>query len=222
MKERKLRILWTSNAQWSPSGYSQQTVEMKRSLLANGWNGKNFAMVNMYGQGGGKFVDTDGVMNYPLMDHQMGSDAMWHHGEDFNADITIALLDVWPQNPTDLQRVRRFIPWCPIDYDPIPAAISNNLRFANRIIAMSKFGQAQMQGIGFATEYIPHGVNTNIFKNMDKRQRKIDLKIDPDTFIFGMVSANKEAFNPRKSFQHVMDAFKMFLEKNLSNNMQSF
>lgn len=205
--------MWVSNAPWAPSGYAQQTFDLKKEFLKNGWDGTNFALINMFGQHGGKFIDKDGIWNYPLIDHTMGSDAMVHHGRDFNTDITIGLFDIWPQNPSDLAQVRRFIPWAPIDYDPIPAPITNNLRFANRIIAMSKFGQEQMRNKGLMSTYIPHGVDTKIFYPMDKKQRKMDLGIDPNTFIFGMISANKESFNPRKSFQHAMDAFKMFLEK---------
>jgi glycosyltransferase involved in cell wall biosynthesis len=78
---------------------------------------------------------------------------------------------------------------------------------------MSKFGQEELQQNGFSSTLIPHGVNTKIFHPMDKKQRKIDLKMDPNMFVFGMVSENKAAVNPRKSFQQVMDAFKLFLEK---------
>jgi len=211
--KRKLRVLWQSNAPWSPSGYSQQTVDLKRLFLANGWDGSNFGMINMFGQNGGKFYDADDILNYPSIDHVMGSDAMIHHGNDFKADIIISLQDVWPLNPADLQQVPRFIPWVPVDYDPVPKPLLNNLRFANRIISMSKFGEKQLQDNGFASTYIPHGVDTNVFYPMDKKKRKIELGLDPNMFVFGMVSANKEQFNPRKSFQQVLEAFALFLQK---------
>lgn len=210
---RKLKIMWTSNAVWSPSGYSNVSKDMYRNFRENGWSPDNFAFIDMYGLHGGKIRDEHGYLHYPLMDHQMGSDAMVHHSRDFKADIVISLLDIWPQNPSDLSQIPRFIPWAPIDYDPVPKPILNNLRFANRIVSMSKFGEKQLQDNGFSSTFIPHGVDTKIFTTLDKRQRKIDLGLDPNTFIFGMISANKEAFNPRKSFQQVMDAFKIFLEK---------
>ena len=211
---RKLKILWQSNAYWSPSGYSNVTRDMYKNFRDNGWTPENLAFVDMFGLSGGIVKDEHGYTHYPTMDHIMGSDAMIHHSAQFKPDIIITLQDVWPLNPMDLQQVPNWIPWTPIDYDPAPKAITNNLRFANRIISMSKFGQKALQDQGFASTLIPHGVDTKIFYPMDKRQRKIDLGIDPNTTIFGMVSANKESVNPRKSFQQAIEAFALYLQKN--------
>lgn len=213
MNKRRLRILWCSNAFWSSSGYGQQTEAMYKSFRENGWTPDNFAMIDMFGLTGGKIVDDYGYTHYPLMNHMMGSDAMVWHSKDFKADVVISLFDIWPQNPQDLAQVNRFIPWAPVDYDPVPKAITNNLRFANRIISMSQFGERELRDKGFSSTYIPHGVDTKIFHPLDKVKRKQELKLDPNMFIFGMVSANKEAFNPRKSFQEAMEAFALFLKK---------
>lgn len=210
---RRLRVGWSSNATWSPSGYSQQTLDIEKQFVKSGWDGSNFALFNMFGQHGGKLIDQLGITNYPLMDHNMGSDAMIHHGNDFKSDIIFSLQDTWPLNPMDLQNINRWIPWVPIDYDPLPKAISQNLRFANRIIAMSKFGQKALQDEGFSSTYIPHGVDLSVFTHIDRAKRKAEAGIDPKVFVFGMVAANKEQINPRKSFDQVLHAFKKFLEK---------
>ena len=194
-----------------PSGYGTQTLDIKKKLLDSGWDGSNFALFNMFGQSGGIFKDKDGILNYPNMDHITGSDAMLHHGKHFKADIVITLQDVWTLNPQDLSQVPRWIPWVPVDFEPVPKAILNNLRFANRIIAMSKFGQKQLQNAGYSSTYIPHHVDTSIFTPLSKERRKMELKIDPKMFIFGMISANKDLL-PRKSFGHVLLAFKRFHE----------
>lgn len=207
--KRKLRILWQSNHPDASSGYSNQTKDIIRMFLKSGWDGSNFGLINMFGQVGYINNDANGLRNYPLMDHSAGSDAMLHHSRHFNADIVIALQDIWILNPYDLQQVKGFVPWIPVDYDPIPKALLQNCRFANRIIAMSKFGQKQLADNGFASTYIPHHVDTSIFYPMDKKKRKMDVKIDPNNFIFGMVSANKDIL-PRKSFGHVLEAFKRF------------
>lgn len=212
MKEqpkRQLRVVWQSNATYAPSGYGQQTADIKQMFLKSGWDGSNFALINMFGSTGGIFADKDGILNYPLMDHIVGSDAMLHHGKQFNADVIFALQDIWTLNPQDLQQVSRFIPWVPVDFDPVPKAILNNLRFANRIISMSKFGQKQLQDHGLSSTYIPHHVDTSVFFPLDKKKRKIEVKIDPNMFVIGMVAANKDLI-PRKSFGHVLIAFKRF------------
>ncbi len=209
MSKRKLRVMWQSNAEWAPSGYGMQTADLKKKFLESGWDGSNFALINMFGQSGGIIKDADGVLNFPSIDHVTGSDAMLQHPPRFKADIIIALQDVWTLNPQDLSQIPNFIPFLPIDYDPIPGMILNNIRFANRIIAMSKFGEKSLKESGFASTYIPHHVNTKIFFPLSKKKRKEEIKVDPNMFIFGMISANKDLL-PRKSFGHVLRAFKKF------------
>lgn len=206
---RNLRVAWQSNSEWAPSGYGMQTMDLKKKFLESGWDGSNFALINMFGQSGGLFVDRNGVLNYPIIDHVTGSDAMLHHGRHFKADIIITLQDVWTLNPQDLQQIPSWVPWTPVDFEPPPAPILSNLRFANRIIAMSKFGQKQLQDKGFASTYIPHHVDTSVFFPLSKEKRKTEVKIDPKVFIFGMISANKDLL-PRKAFGHVLLAFKRF------------
>lgn len=211
MNEHKLRILWNSNALFSMSGYGQQTAELV-PLIAN--EGYQIANSNFYGQQGGKFVlaGLENVIQYPNMNHTYGSDALVFHGKDFQADIVISLQDIHSLNPQDLQNVGRWIPWVPVDTDPINIMTYDKLPYAYRVISMSRFGQKQMEDKGIASTYIPHSVNTDIFKPLNKNEVRQKLNIPQDIYLVGMVGANKE--NPaRKSFQESMDAFKMFLQK---------
>lgn len=206
--DHKLKILWNSNSLWSPSGYGQQTAEIV-PLIAN--EGYNIATSNFYGQSGGKFVlaGLENVIQYPVINHTYGSDAMLLHGRDFQADIHITLQDIWALNPQDLLSIPRFIPWLPVDQDPIPTQTLDILRFAYRVIAMSKFGQEQLAKHGIASTCIPHSVNTQIFKPMDKQEMRKKYGVPPQAYLVGIVGANKEN-PPRKSFQEAMDAFKEF------------
>lgn len=205
---KRLRVFWNSNAMWATSGYAQQMHELLPLIRDEGYP---LAISNFYGQQGGKFV-LDGIVQYPVINHVYGSDALILHARDFNADVCFTLQDIWPLNPQDLQQVKRLIPWIPVDHDPIPNAITEKLKFAYRLVAMSKFGQKQMESKGYTSTYIPHSVNTSVFKPTDKAERKKSVGLSPDTFLCGMVAANKDN-PPRKSFQEVMDAFKMFSEK---------
>ncbi len=203
----KLRLFFNSNAMWAHSGYSQQMAEILPRIRDEQYP---LAVSNFYGLQGGKVV-LDGILQYPIINHTYGSDAMVLHARDFQADVVFSLQDVWVLHPNDLPQVNRWIPWLPIDHDPIPNVVFEKLKFAHRIVAMSKFGQKQLQAKGLHSTYIPHTVDTNIFKPMNKFQRKKDAGLPADAFIVGMVSANKDN-PPRKSFQDVMDAFKIFLE----------
>ncbi len=210
---RRLKIQWCSNPIWTPSGYSQQTAGIGQLLLKSGWDSTNFSYIDMFGLQGGMIKDSDGITHYPMINHPMGSDAMLHHGRHFNADIIIGLFDIWGANPEDLKQIPRFIPWVPIDTDPVQPSMLMNLRFSNRIIAMSKFGQRLMKEQGFSSTYIPHHVDTDIFKPMDKLEAKKAFGLPPDSFVFGMISANKDGL-PRKSFGQVIEAFAEFVKKN--------
>lgn len=206
--DKRLRILWSSNAPWSPSGYSQQTQEIT-PLIHNA--GFPIACSNFYGQQGGKFM-LNGIIQYPVINHTYGSDGMVLHAKDFQADTVISLQDTWVLNPQDLQQVTRWIPWTPVDHDPVTRVVLNNLRFAYRVISMSKHGQKELARNGIASTYIPHSVNTDIFTQMNTPERKQQTGLPADCYLIGMVSANKDN-PPRKSFQEAIDAFKMFLER---------
>lgn len=206
--EKRLRLLWSSNASWASSGYSQQSLELLPLIRDEGYP---IAASNFFGQTGGKFV-LDGILQYPVINHTYGSDAMVLHGRDFKADVVMSLQDCWVLNPQDLQNTTRWIPWVPVDHDPITKPVLNNLKFAYRVIAMSKHGQKQMADHGIASTFIPHSVNTEIFTPMNTPERKQQAGLPADCYLVGMVAANKDN-PPRKSFQEALDAFKLFLEK---------
>ncbi len=208
---KKLRIMWNSNAPWSISGYGNQMAELLPLITKEGYQQ---ACIDFYGLEGGKLM-LDSVLHYPKINHVYGSDAMWLHGQDFNADVTFSLQDIWVLNGQDLPKVKRWIPICPVDHDPVPKVIVDQLRSAYRVITYSKFGQEQLRLKGINSTYIPHTVDTTIFKPLspeEKKDRKINAGLPQDSFIVGMVAANKDN-PPRKSFQEAIEAFAVFLQK---------
>lgn len=207
----KLRLVINSNAPYSISGYGQQMQELVPRIKKEGYE---IATINFFGLQGNSIETKDlpGVKQYPVVNHTYGSDAMVLHGADFKADAVFTLQDVWVLHPNDLQQVKRWIPIVPIDHDPVQKPVLEALKYAYKIITYSKFGQEQLRKRGLYSTYIPHTVDTEIFKPMDKKERKKKAGISPDCFLVGMVAANKDN-PPRKSFQEVLDGFKMFLEK---------
>jgi glycosyltransferase involved in cell wall biosynthesis len=205
---KRLRILWNSNAMWATSGYSMQTAELLPHIRDAGYP---IAASNFFGQQGGKFM-LEGIIQYPVINHIYGSDAMVLHAQDFQADVVFSLQDTWVLNPQDMMQVKRWIPLCPVDHDPLSPPVAQILKFAYRVIAYSKHGQKELQRHGIASTYIPHTVNTEIFTPMNTPERKQKAGLPADAYLVGMVAANKEN-PPRKSFQEALDAFKLFLEK---------
>lgn len=207
MDSKKLRVFFSSNAMWSSSGYGQQIADLLPRIRDEGYP---VAICDFFGLQGGKIM-YDGILQYPIINHIYGSDALIHHAKDFKADVVFTLQDIWVLNPTDLQQVPHFIPILPVDHDPVPPVVLDKLRYAFRAITYSKFGQKQLLDHGVFSTYIPHTVNTKIFKPQDKKERKRASGLPEDCYLVGMVAANKDN-PPRKSFQEVMDAFVMFLK----------
>jgi len=212
---KKLRIMNSSNAIWAQSGYSMQAVQYVPAMAKAGYP---TAMVNFYGQEGGDFM-YKGVKMYSKMNSTWGEDAALHHGLDFKADVILTLQDIWTLNPqilSDMSRKGlRWIPIIPIDHEPVPLPTYDRLKLAYRIVTISEFGYEELKKVGMHSTYIPHTIETELFKPISSEEKKIIRKkanLPEDAFLFGMVAANKDN-PPRKSFQEVLDAFKMFLQK---------
>jgi len=209
MKQTKeMRIIINSNATWTPSGYAMQIAEFLPRIRDLGYP---TAIINFYGSAGGMFT-LDGIKQYPRMNQQWGSDALIPHTNDFKADVTFTLQDIWVLDPAHLKKLKHWIPIVPIDHEPTPPGILQRLRMAYRIITYSPFGKRQLKKEGLNSTYIQHTVDTAVFKKRDKAKIRKDFTIPEDIFLFGMVAANKEN-PPRKSFQEVMDAFNEFQKK---------
>lgn len=214
-KERKLRILWNSNAQWSVSGYGSQMAYLLPKIKDDGWIQ---AMIAFYGLEGG-IIELNGIKTYSRIGDVWGADAIIHHGNDFKADVTITQQDIWVLDPNVIRQFRNWIPWLPVDHDPIPQPIVDRLKTAYRILAYSKFAHKQLADKGIHSTYMPLMVDTNIFKPLkDRLEIKKALGVPENYFLFGMVAANKDN-PPRKSFQQAMDAFKLFHDKHPESAM---
>jgi glycosyltransferase involved in cell wall biosynthesis len=204
MTKRKLRILFNSNAPFAPSGYGQQMADILPLIKEYA----DVAVVCFFGLQGGT-IEWNGIKCYPKIADQWGADAMVEHAKDFNPDCVITLQDIWTLDPNMLKQVKNWIPIVPIDHENVVPAIEQRLNMAYRVITYSKFGEEQLNDIGIHSTYIPHTVNTKLFKKQDKLKIRKSIGIPEDYFVFGMVAANKDN-PPRKSFQQVLDAFKMF------------
>jgi len=203
-------MIWNANSVFAPSGYGVHMRELLYAFIRDGWP---TAQIAYYGLEGAS-LDLNGLKIYPKMSDTWGTDAMIHHSKDYGANVVFTMMDVWVLNPQALKQLH--IPWIayvPIDHAPPPPAVLDRLRYANRIISFSRFGQKELEKAGFYSKLILEGTNTNIFQPRgDKGVFKKQMGIPEDIFLFGMVGANKDN-PPRKGFQYAMDAFKMFHDK---------
>ena len=206
-KRRDLKFTWSSNGHFTNSGYGVFTRDLLFRLRDDKWK---FAEIAWYGLDSYP-VEIDGIKVYPKMGDPFGSDAIVFHTADYGANAVFTMQDVWTLQPPDLAKIQTWIPYVPIDKDPVPPMVLDRLRFAYKIITFSKFGQDTLEKFGYTSTLIPEGTDTNIFKPMDKVKCREELKLPQDAFIFGSIAANKEN-PPRKGFQEMLDAFKLFYE----------
>lgn len=185
-------------------------MQAKHLLPAFQQMGHEPAQHAWYGLQGG-VLNFNGIPILPMgMDHY-GNDIVEAHADYFKADIVISLMDVWVLHEYGKKKMR-WIPYMPIDHDPIPEKIITALDGAYKIVSYSKYGKKALDAVGIQNTYIPHGVDCDTFQPADKRTAKENLKFDPGAFIVGMVAANK-GIPSRKCFPENLTALSVFKQR---------
>ena len=203
--DRKLRIHWNSNATFCHSGYATQSNLIVYALLKAGFP---ICHTAFYGLEGGSLV-VDGLKIYPKIGDMWGSDAMIFHSEDYKADVNVSFQDAWPLDPNMMKQVKNWIAYVPIDSNPVHPGVYDRLKQAWKVVTFAEFGRKSLAELGMNSTLIHHGVDADVYKPLDKQDCLKTFGLPSDKFWFGMVAANKDN-PPRKSFQEVLDAFKIF------------
>lgn len=208
-----MKLLWHSNAPWSTTGYGTQTGLFAPLLKTE--LGHDVAISAFWGLGGKPLEWNDGIKIYP-------SDDAWgnrwlpvfaadHGAGDPFAVTVITLMDVWVLTAHTLLKDLNLASWVPVDHEPAPPRVVDFFRKTGSIpIAMSKFGERMLQEERLDPLYVPHGVDTELFRPLDQAQVREQLGIPADVFVVGMVAANKGNSPPRKAFPQVFEAFAAF------------
>lgn len=196
-----MRLNWFSNSPAAATGYGNQTkqfVPRLAKLLDGG-----ISVTAFFGNQAG-VLNINGIKVYPSFRHPYGQDIIGAHAVYDGADAVVTLMDAWVVEAQNIDVP--WFPWFPIDHEPMPANVLAKLRQATKGIVMSKFGKRMAEMAGLDVWYVPHGVDTNIFKPLDREEAREHLNWPQDKFIVGMVAANKG--NPsRKAFYEQIAAF---------------
>ena len=150
---------------------------------------------------------------YPMGYHQHGADVVAMHTKHVKADICVTLYDTWVYDARQMQSVR-WVPWMPVDHEPLPVRVKAAIESAWQPICYSKFGQRMVQEAGLEAEYVPHGIEMDVFKPTPKQatRDKLEGRLKEADFVAVMVAANKGTPS-RKSFPEALLAWKRFVEK---------
>lgn len=201
-----MRINWFSNSPWASTGYGNQTRLFTSRLKDAGYE---MSITAFYGLEGG-ILHWHGMPVYPKANHPYGQDIMFANAQHAKADLIIALLDAWVVEP-ELGDIPLAM-WYPVDSEPIPAAVAAKVQKTDYRIVFTKFGEQQTNMAGMDCYYVPHGVDTKIYKPVPQSEAREKMKLDDDMFIVGMVAANKGTPS-RKAFPENLAAFAQFKRK---------
>jgi glycosyltransferase involved in cell wall biosynthesis len=221
MATEKLKAVFSivSNSPGTPTGYGVQVAHLVEGLKKHG---AHVAVLSNFGTEGamGKFSTKYGtVAIYPKGVQGYSEDVIqvWHDAHRAQhpelPHFIVTLYDVWVYNKTEL--TAPVISWVPLDHVTIPPLVKQFLSRDNVTpVAMAPHGQRQLAINGFEAPYVPHSVDTRVFQRREK-VRGVPVRefmgIDPDTFLVGMVMANKaNGIIHRKAYAEQMLAFGLF------------
>ena len=220
-----LRILWASNAPWNGSGYGVQTQQVVSRLHRDG---HAVAIAANHGLNG-TTLGWNGIPIFPPALDGYGQDAIppayakWQAVGGGEPTLVVTLFDVWvykdplfdglpssalPDFPPQQMPIAS---WVPIDHLQVPEEV---LAFArkHRMIAMSQHGLRLLTEAGIKADYIPHAVETSIFRPVESHARTT-LGIPADAFVVVINAANKGNIPPRKGWNEMLTAFARFAAK---------
>lgn len=201
--DKPLKILWHSNAPHVQTGYGNQTA-IFTDLLAK--DGHDVTVSAFYGLKGQRIKQANGVNVYPGSFDGYGNDILLLHVKRMEPDVTVGLIDIWVIAPEVLE-TSEMISWCPVDHEPLPPKVLSALRHCKSIWAMSRFGERMMRQQGLTNiTYVPHGVDTEVFKPIDRTEARKALGLSPEQFIVCSVAANK-GFPSRKNLHSMLKAW---------------
>lgn len=215
-----MKFTWLSNASWAATGYGDQT-----KLIVEGLKQRKHdpAIIAFWGVEGG-MLNWGGVPVFPKGHMSYGQDIAPAHTFQFGAKYLFSLVDAWVFNNTPFfdglqQKQIRWIPYFPIDSEPLPPPVKVAVERAYRRIVYSKFASRMMEDANLQYDYIPHCIDTKKLNIVDKHaareaMKQQGLNIPQDVFMVGMVAANKG--NPsRKAFAQHIEAFAQFKKKHV-------
>jgi glycosyltransferase involved in cell wall biosynthesis len=205
------RILWHSADPAAGTGYGTQTALWTRYLRDHG---HDVAISTYYGSPGRK-RRWEGMTVYPPPQDGIVTALIPGHAREHRAEVIIILADVWLMDPR-LFRGYRTLAWVPADCQPLSVGDAKFLLAGQldgiRGVAMSEHGQRVMQAAGLDPGYVPHAIDTSVYRPDPGRDAlRAAYGISPETFAIGINANNIDPV--RKAYPEQMMAFSIFHKK---------
>ena len=146
---------------------------------------------------------------YPCTPYEnLGQDVVAGHYKHWEADLAISLTCTWVYTP-EVWRDMRTIFITPVDIEGMGVKDYQMIAGSGGTpAAVCRWGEAQMRARGLDPLYLPHGIETSIFKPPANRKKSRAAKGLDDHFLVGMNAMNHE--RARKNFSEAFEAFARF------------
>jgi FkbM family methyltransferase len=210
-----MKILVHSNGPWAGSGYGTQTAILAKGLPRLGHEVICSAMNGL----DGRPLDWDGTLVLPSGMTAYSNDVIAPHARMvFGGDpgLILVLYDAWAIDPAPLREFATAM-WAPIQSHPVPPSDLAFFRTSGaQPIAMSRYGEREMLEAGLQPVYVPHAVDTSVFKPPTAGERAAAremLDVAQDAFVIAIVAANKDKTPPRKGWGEQFWAFAQFRKR---------
>lgn len=207
-----MHVLWISDNPDTPSGFGNVTRFVCQGLTRVGHQ------VSILGWQARQAHEWNGCKVLPMGSDPMGGDALFTYLVRHRPEVVIALADVWWLPYFTAPHIRRQMelidaPWVlyfPIDGNSddggLPPSWIDLLREVDVPVAMSRYGQQVAQRCGIECEYIPHGVDLDLFcPPADREEAKARVGAG-GKFVVLSDSRNQ----PRKMLPRLLEIFAKF------------
>lgn len=202
--------MWSSVSPMVQSGYGRVTREVVKRLVDRGYD----VMCHGY-QTMGQLHTVDG--KFKMLDfggkEDYGASVLKKYFTYYQRDVLITLYDIWAFFGKYENLGIPWVPYYPIDAEPVTTPIIEPLKTAYKRITMSQFGKRECEKVGLDSTCIYHGVDTKVFRPMaaeEKKEIREKTGIPLNAFMVGTNGANQW---DRKDFPRMVRIFAEFVKK---------
>jgi glycosyltransferase involved in cell wall biosynthesis len=211
-------LLWVSNSPGAPTGYGNQTALFTRRLHQAGYR---VVIAAFYGREAFLSLNPDGILELPrLRDAYMNDIIVAHLAFCRSHYPQVARWLVWTLVDPFVFEAAVFgaLPWAawaPEDCSPLKPGNAAVLQHCRWPVAVSRFGETQLQTAGLNPRYIPHAYDPALYFPLSARPAaRARLSAEwgvelLDKFLVVNVSANK-GYPSRKNFDGLLQSFALF------------
>jgi glycosyltransferase involved in cell wall biosynthesis len=210
-----MNILLLSNSPGRGYGYSVVADQVALGLKKAGHEVFFAGMQNV----NSPFKDKEGIVILGLRYDAWMNDILPDYLRIYHINCLITILDIWLDQTMYIGPLvkQMNIPWVAhvtCNSYPLSVFLTRNCSQANLLVAPSKFVEKTLKEVfPQNTFYIPHGVDTSIFKPLpeeEKKKMKEKLRIEDKSFVLLTVMRNKSPY--QKDYPTLFRAWKALLE----------